>query len=196
MSVVPEATGPRDVKESVAYIRCPVLESPPAPCSAPPFSAAWSLPVATTAAFRRCRGSLQNPGPVYRKPRGPPASGLWCFTQNSCRSPCRGRGLPGAIFQWRQPGGGRRATLLWCRAQRSPLLATQVSLGRLGSLFRVHFLGEPGGGPVPSALPSFVPRPLLLTPPGRPCLVAANTGGGDPDCRVLLTSPHVGNQTF
>lgn len=68
--------------------------------------------------------------------------------------------------------------------------------GRLGSSFRVHFLGEPGGGLVPSALPSFVPRPLLLAPPGRPCLVAANTGGGGPDSWALPTPPRVGNQTF
>ena len=33
--MVPEATGPRDVKEGVAYIRCPVLESPPPPALLP-----------------------------------------------------------------------------------------------------------------------------------------------------------------
>lgn len=59
--------------------------------------------------------------------------------------------------------GHRCATLLWCRAQRSPRLATWVLLGGLGSLFCVHFLGEPGGGLIPWALPSSLPGPVLLT---------------------------------
>lgn len=75
MSVVPEATGPRDVKEGVAYIRCPVLESPPPPALLPlsqqPGHCPRPPPQPSAAVVAACRIQVQcTESPVALLPLG------------------------------------------------------------------------------------------------------------------------------
>lgn len=69
---------------------------PSPPASAPPsqqWGHCWRLPLPPPSRAVPSGGSLRDPGLASRKPRGPPASGLWCSTHSSSRPR---PGCPGA----------------------------------------------------------------------------------------------------
>lgn len=127
-------------------------------------------------------GGLQNPGPVYRKPRSPPASGLWCLTQNSCASPTGAEGSQ-VLSSCRGSRWDRHAVL-------DPAGLPAPISAHLGSpwgarLF-VHFPREPGPlfpGPASCRSQAIPADPLGAS------FVAANAGGG-----VSCCSPPVWDQ--
>lgn len=196
MSVVPEATGPRGVKEGVAYTRCPVLESPPPPallplsqqpghCLRPP-----PQPSAAAVAARGIQVQCTE-SPVALLPLGSGASHT-----TAAEAPAGAEDS-----QVLSSGGGRQVgTDVPCSSGAGLSAPRCWPLRALWGAWALRSactsLGSPGAASSPRLCRPFVPRPLLLAPPGGPCLVAANTGGGDPDSRALLTPPRVGNQTF
>lgn len=182
LSVVPEATGPRDVKEGVAYIRCPVLESPTPPRSARPFSAAWSLPTATVVAIphgtqAQCPGS---PGAL-------PPLGFGASHRTAAEAPARAE-----VSQVLSSRGGGRVGTDVPRSSGAGLGAPRCrplrSL-RGARALRSALPWGARGGLGPSAPPWGPGRARPPPAPGCPCLVAANSGGGDPTARAAHTSP-------
>lgn len=152
-----------------------LLPSPPSPllsslvtaCGHCCFLPSWLCPVVQPAEFR----------PVYRKPR-PTCLGTLVLYTKQLQRPLLQPSAPRCYLRGEAAAWGLKHPLLPGRAPCSHCRPLGVPLGGLGSLFCVHFLGEPGAGLVPSALPSrraqAAPADLL----GALAFVAANTGGG------------------
>lgn len=188
LSVVPEATGPRDVKEGVAYIRCPVLEPPPPPallalsqqpghCLRPrpqPSAAVVAIPRGTQA---QCPGS---PGAL-------PPLGFGASHRTAAEAPARAD-----VSQVLSSRGGGRVRTDVPRSSGAGLGAPRCrplrSL-RGARALRSALPWGARGGLSPSAPPSCPGRSRSPPAPGCPCLVAANSGGGDWTARAAHTSP-------
>ena len=174
VSVVPKATGPRDAKGGFAHARCPVwsLPLPPAllPSSQQP-GHCLRPPPQSLAAVVAARGAqvwcTESPWP----------SRLWALVLNikQLQKPPTGAGDPQVLSSGRgsQVGTDGPPTCHAPLVQGSALPAPGHlgPFGGLGSLFCVHFLGEPGGGLIPWALPSSLPGPVLLTLPSALALL-------------------------
>lgn len=122
---------------------------PSPPASAPPsqqWGHCWRLPLPPPSRAVPSGGSLRDPGLASRKPRGPPASGLWCSTHSSSRPR---PGCPGATPPPRQLGRGPR-----CYPPEAAGQGPRCS-HRRGLLFLcVHF-----SGPARPSAPPVLPHP-------------------------------------
>lgn len=145
--------GPREVKGGFAHTRRPAWSLPrplrrapsqqPGHCLRPP-----PQPSAAVAAAYRARSGVQK------------ASGLWCLTKNSCRSPLLGPGtsrcyLPAEAARWGPVcHAAPRARPLGSLGGAWALCSACTSLGSRGG----------GGRLISWALWSSLPGPVLLTP--------------------------------
>lgn len=141
-------------------------------------------------------------GAVHREPCHPLTSGLWCLTHNTAAEPCWRPRAPGAILGGHSPVGSFQEGTLspvppqlqatpgsLCKGLRSVMCTSLESLGLLCPPWALPVLFCPWPSPAAPADPSWTGWSWAPA-------FAANTGGGVPNCSVLLTPPRVGNQIF
>lgn len=176
--------------------RCVPCSSPP--CPRTPLAAAWSLPGVLCPHGSAARP--QNPGPVSRE-----ALGFGAPHETAAEAP-PGRGLPGAIFWWRQQLGTLLPTAgpLGVPSGDPTLTSVCTSLESLGpalSLGSAQPVAQatPAAPPHPCALPSLLlaPEAVLLTagaaqpPSGLANFLSSHAEAVTWNCWVWHYFPHL-----